>query len=401
LDPDNIKPVDMNKSKAPRSNVHELGHEYSCPNFFAMESGECLFLYEIELPMPIKDAYVNQELTMRLAITPSPLPVQQSLGEFEEFQRLLSAFYVEKPVAIRCVYKTIRVIQPFAVSYKAMLVRNTNVINVVVENKHRSAMIKIHDVQMYLYDNRNGLENNSKKIDEIGFQKYFKFSISKDGMPVPIAPSDEHSFVGIIEPIVQMDFPNLSQLFHATLSFTWTIQTSQFSILTSHSIPLVPPIFQELMVAIQAPSPVPLNSIFTLNITVTNFGSKTRDLSVVIGPIKNEILATSLNVDQDEEKFIESKVKVPPPPDMTKLSMQPLEYFDSRVQNQPNIICLEKSLRLGSLNPKSSLSTNLQFIALKEGLMYLDKISLVDSVERKAYEVTGGRQVYVRDFSRK
>jgi hypothetical protein len=53
------------------------------------------------------------------------------------------------------------------------------------------------------------------------------------------------------------------------------------------------------------------------------------------------------------------------------------------------------------LKPQSSISTSLRFIALKEGLTDIEKITIIDSATDQTFVVSSGHQIYVRDFSRR
>ncbi len=58
-----------------------------------------------------------------------------------------------------------------------MVLRNINIINFTVENKHKQHSLRLHDVSMYLFDSKD--YSSGRKMDEIAFRKYFKTIVSK------------------------------------------------------------------------------------------------------------------------------------------------------------------------------------------------------------------------------
>ncbi len=77
--------------------------------------------------------------------------------------------------------------------------------------------------------------------------------------------------------------------------------------------------------------------------------------------------------------------------------IRPLEVHQDLARDQPPIICLQKSIYIGTLKPHSTVSTNVKFIALREGLYNLDNLVLHDGTADKTYVMKNTAQIYVQN----
>jgi len=102
---------------------------------------------------------------------------------------------------------------------------------------------------------------------------------------------------------------------------------------------------------------------------------------------------STLTSEEEQKKLTEEQQK----PDLrgTKLDLRPVLELPVKGLK---VISLEQFLHLGIIHPKSTLTTNLKFIALQEGLATLEQISLYDALSDRMFEVKEMRQLYVQDI---
>jgi len=77
-----------------------------------------------------------------------------------------------------------------------------------------------------------------------------------------------------------------------------------------------------------------------------------------------------------------------------------LDALNSRSQRQQSLVCLEKSLHLGIAKPKSTLTTTIQFVAVEEGLLPMERITVSDAISNKAFSMRDNHYIYVQDIAK-
>jgi hypothetical protein len=249
--------------------------------------------------------------------------------------------------------------------------------------------------------------------------------------------TDQQSFIVLVEPIIPTcqpesvrDFPIISDSFRAQLVFTWTTLAIQGRVVSSYTVPLEPPNFQDMIISIQVQPYVLLNEYFTISVTIINLSDSKRELRLII-PASNwssfdsfhPIIKPTLedlrkdqeekmelekiereqkkanskevyhlkdnsflkNQNEDEIKFVKPKVTTP------------VDLFDSKHSMLP-VICTEHTIYVGKVKPKSSISSNLKFLALREGIFHLEKLKVYDIISQQLYTVIESCPIYVREI---
>jgi len=210
----------------------------------------------------------------------------------------------------------------------------------------------------------------------------------------------------------------VSETFGAKLVFTWNAGCIQGNILSSYEVPLAPPSFQELMISLDAKSPVPLNVAFDIAVTISNLGNKSRNLTLMMGSlpgvrkkkvlrrrsssslIKNasELLKiSSANSTGDEEILANDEEESTQP---IRKHRGALEIFEDKISDVPAVICCDKTLHLGKVKPNSTVTANLRVLAVREGLYELEPIMVHDETSQTTYTAADTFQLYVQDVSK-
>jgi len=487
------------------------------PFIFGLPNGDFVFVLELQLPIAIKDEFLDREVTLKVTTT-STANLQNNydrLSETQELERLLNPNITEKIRSSFSIQRAVKVIQPFTVGIDTVKLSNINVVTASVKNVQIVAKHPLHidDLQLYLYDaGALDIRNSASTKRREKVQDYFKVTIPKEGhLPSNLAVTDEHSFVVLIEPIIPTsqpetvkEFPLLSDSFSSQLVFSWTMRCIQGRILSSYKVDLHPPNFQDMMVAMQVQSPVKMNEYFSVTVTLINLSDAKRELRIIIPasnwssfdsfhPIaKPTVQDIKLKEDaevreaQEKEKEKEQKekeqkerelrevkereqkekeqrekeqkekeqkekeqkekenqgenkdlkieefrdpsyfspsnssersdnkpaapktsprkeiIEQPEPKPMTKATKPvistPVDLFEAKRSLLP-VVCMEHTLYIGKVKPKNSISTNLKFLALREGIFHLEKLKVYDITSQRLYNVVDNCPIYVRDAS--
>jgi len=200
-------------------------------------------------------------------------------------------------------------------------------------------------------------------------------------------------------------------LFHPRAIFTWSVPSIKGKILSQWELLEFPGVDREkLQVTMSVDTPVMLNTIFPVKITVINLAKHQRDLILEI-PIPE---LDNLNAFQDKQsqakylknlevKFGTNKEKegVQKTEEQSKESRNiippkgMLSLFHEIEKKTSSILCIEKSVPLGLLEPMSEASVNIQCIALRDGLFKIEKLKLIDKLSNRLYIVEEPCEVLV------
>ncbi|EGG20446.1 hypothetical protein DFA_07570 [Cavenderia fasciculata] len=83
----------------------------------------------------------------------------------------------------------------------------------------------------------------------------------------------------------------------------------------------------------------------------------------------------------------------------SEMTQRTLTAFDDVQDNSVNIVCLQKSIYVGDIDAKSSVSISVDFIALKSGLFEISDITLFDVIEKKTFSLKESLQICCIDPS--
>eukprot|EP01119_Soliformovum_irregulare_P017645 TRINITY_DN5270_c0_g1_i1.p1 TRINITY_DN5270_c0_g1~~TRINITY_DN5270_c0_g1_i1.p1 ORF type:complete len:970 (+),score=267.96 TRINITY_DN5270_c0_g1_i1:27-2912(+) len=254
-------------------------------------------------------------------------------------------------------------------------------------------------------------ELNEPKIATANLSDFFKVTLPKDEIPVKLIVGEEQSFGVFLEPLPPKMAIKLEN-FGCKVVLIWKVGCIQGNIMSSFTINLPEPHFEELVLSIDPSSPVPGNVIFPAKITISNLGTKTRDLTLIMGSAPRvhkskkisqrrthrrttsnasaSSYATSVSMSSDETH--------PEVTEFTEIAFRsPLEIADEMNLSQPAILALEKSLYLGRLKPGGTVTTTLKLIGLREGLCSLEPIMVHDDTTEKSLVAKDLCQIYVKD----
>ncbi|KAJ3342686.1 hypothetical protein HDU83_005988 [Entophlyctis luteolus] len=143
------------------------------------------------------------------------------------------------------------------------------------------------------------------------------------------------------------------------------------------------PTLKGLDIAFRVLSPVLLRTVFTIEMTIVNKSSHSRNLNVSV-PQKWAM--------KHEKKPIDAKVGT-----FTNLHMPAQEFVDRLLEAESQeaaLICLENDLELGIITSNSCKSVHLHFIALRGNLHTIEALDIVDKSSGDRIELRKFMQVY-------
>ena len=126
-----------------------------------------------------------------------------------------------------------------------------------------------------------------------------------------------------------------------------------------------------MTVHMQCQSPVSLNTLFPAEVHVCNRTAQARDMILRIPTSSSSGLKSHMPSEDRLEKATTNK------------EMDPL------------IVCLEASDHLGSLQPQQSITKILHFLPLKEGLLLIDSLELVDAQTGEVFKMQSPCEIAV------
>ncbi|PRP76664.1 hypothetical protein PROFUN_14900 [Planoprotostelium fungivorum] len=379
------------------------------PNFFRFEDGDALFVYELEYPIAVKDDAVNESVQLKVTVKLPSFPVRRQTAEVEEFTRLLNPFYSERSTQDKEIVAPVRIVQPFSIEFNTLNIGNSFLINALVKNNDARVTLVLDDVDLFLFDKSQDATHR-KLYSSSNLDGQFKITVPEDDLPTELKSQDQQSMVFIVEPIVTCrdSKENVSYGLAigssrpcSRISFTWHTNEIYGKVISSYDVevhPLVHPASNDLMITVQADSPAPLYRPFSICVTVSNLGDKKRDLTLLMAqtpriienqPDSEEEIDTEKTMERPESTEIETHDVTGHP--------KPLTISQQKTDRQPPILCLDKSVTLGVLKPKMTVSAYLSYIAVREGLFDLDHIAVHDWTTDKTFAVKNKCQIYVQD----
>jgi len=201
----------------------------------------------------------------------------------------------------------------------------------------------------------------------VNFEDLFNSKLEKAELPVCLAPGDQHNFILCIDPLLPAypNFPSSSGQFKSKLMLIWNMESIQDNIRSTYdSIAWAAPKSRDLIIAISSKSPVIVNHIFSVRVTITNVLDTKRDLVLNANscpPHGVEVVVPTHRISDTPRQRAD-----------TQRNVHHLESYDILERNRSEIVCMQKSIDIGIVNGKSAISVNLDCIAYKEGLYHLE-----------------------------
>mmetsp|Transcript_29286 Transcript_29286/g.41223 ORF Transcript_29286/g.41223 Transcript_29286/m.41223 type:complete len:599 (+) Transcript_29286:1-1797(+) len=364
------------------------GAEPAGPPVSQFLESDAAFVFDLEFPAAVRDSFLGEQLAFRVSVFPSTFAYRSNMSEMTEFERILNPYFIDRANACRVLQRPVKVIQPFKVTFDALMVGIGCIVSAVVENSAKisaySQRLQLDDCQLTVIDQVK--EVTLKKLDQLySMQDHFKVAIQKEDLPVQLAVGDQYAFSILIDPVISsasnaLDFP---QSLSGRVTIAWSMQCIDGGIISTYDLPLPmsPPTPKDVFLSVKSESPVAVNRVFTTHLTITNLGDQTKDLTLISSTVSKMREANTGHT--DEETLPTHKT--------------PLEVSQDLARDQPPIICLQKSIYIGTLKPRSTVSTNVKFIALREGLYNLDNLVLHDGTADKTYVMKNTPQIYVQN----
>jgi hypothetical protein len=434
----------VNSPSSSRIKQSSDGRAHSKPNFFRLPNGHLVF--PIEVPISIKDKYVGKDVTLAISITRTLSPMKPDSLSNITSAKLLNPQLSDRrsgPSSSRSLQRIVRVLEPLQLQHgEAVAVGRRRLIPVYVENTHPSLPIILHDIQLYLSATPSLSSFDAEAITSILptdsnnlRDRYTAVTLDNDTFPITVMPGDEYHFAIALEPSLyprsQAPMP-ISNLKHARshslshiystrrtgssmnsildqLVATWSISCSSCMIMSLHPIPTALPPPRDLVISFDGKSPVLVNTVFNACFTITNLADYSRDLTFIIPPpstpvqVSTSSPAAVLSHFNSSSDLSVDKISLPTLDNnsfdvvagVEENSSKILDAFTDVQKNTAFIVCLEKTLYIGLVNSNSSVSVNVQYVALKEGLFEIKGLQVIDRATDQIYLVQDNCQIYV------
>jgi hypothetical protein len=199
--------------------------------------------------------------------------------------------------------RTLRVLQPLAVSSTDATCGSKVFISIAVENVHPTLDMVLEDLErecravrtprasltrhaVHLNRTRYTLRGRKMELATAPLSRFFRVFFDREQLPLTLRPREVHSFVLAIEPLScsAAELARVSDKLSSLYSLRWSCAETVFPVVLQQKAQWTRPPQDEVMVFLHHLSPVPLNRSFTVFVTVSNYGDQTFDFSIVILP---------------------------------------------------------------------------------------------------------------------
>ncbi|GAM18534.1 hypothetical protein SAMD00019534_017090, partial [Acytostelium subglobosum LB1] len=429
------------------------------PNYFRLSNGDIVF--PIEIPIYVKELYEDKIINLVIRVTRSKnhrnMSNENKLDRL--LQNDITSF--PKLKNHRIFFRPFMLIQPLKLHIQPNVITlgTKSLVTVVAENVHPSLTLNIRDVNIYLlhvlsmevYQGEG--EMSHRQLGQIT-KTTDHFTIRQlTEMPPTLAlsPQSQYSFVLSLEPLsLQKQLPPLDG-FYTKVKVEWDLPVSCGQILSMYDLKVPPPATSQLMVAIECPSPVVVGEKFSITIKISNLSPKSKQININLPPpmlsppsttantqalklstslnaqiankkaslrhstdkttapevlnktnptnISSNKLPQSTNTANTNANTINSSKYIPADSHIhfNEMSSKSLASFDETQRNSSNLLCLEKSIYVGDIDVKSSVSISVDYIALRTGIFEIQNITLYDRIEKKNFVIKQSLQIYCID----
>eukprot|EP00742_Colponemidia_sp_Colp-10_P009903 GILJ01010837.1.p1 GENE.GILJ01010837.1~~GILJ01010837.1.p1 ORF type:complete len:596 (-),score=61.55 GILJ01010837.1:108-1895(-) len=417
-------------------------------------------IYKVDLGILVKPAYIDRPLQLIASVTapafPDPVLKQQMFSAAqmdlakptiglpsaktehyltEIYKRSLNA-RVDTPV--RRVHRALRVVQPLQVKSTHSLVGNKHIIGVEVENTTASVppsttvsatglSLSVLDIEFHLANTSWVVSRNAqdpgKYMQPPNVNHFFRAHVNKsDGDSIVLNPGDQYNFIIYVESLPTTVDVNQQQfgiygVFHTPLTLTWKASCVDYSSLSQYRLQWGRPQAQNITVSMTAESPVPLHSVVSVSVSVTNLTDRPMDLSAEIpvayqtsikefrpAIILNQNLMSSTQSTQDGGRSVRSlsnpveldkKYDMSPMPSSSDLIPRPALPLSPALSQDIALLPLEETVHLGIVNALGCKTIQLHFLTMKEGLQEISGLQFSDHRSHVAYAVAEPFQLYI------
>lgn len=220
----------------------------------------------------------------------------------------------------------------------------------------------------------------------VEMQKLFDARITPhEPLPLTLSPQEVFSFVISVHscPLGSVEEVGTNRRHvHPSLLLTWRPLVTPMYLVSQFSVPFPTPQAEQLLLTVSVPEmPLPLNTVFDLNIALTNLASYPRSLGVELpipdikslwssGVSNIALTASPLTVGTSASKLT---------PTSDETLTQALIAARSR---EISILCIEKHIHLGRAEPKGELTAKVKCIAAQTGIFALEGIKVFDKHNR-------------------
>ncbi|EGC36886.1 hypothetical protein DICPUDRAFT_150587 [Dictyostelium purpureum] len=258
---------------------------------------------------------------------------------------------------------------------------------------------------------------NLVKVNE----HYIIKNLTSYQLPIQLEPSNQYSMVLSVEPTSVQKVLQPMDGFHTKVKLSWEIPSSCGQILSLYELKVNPPFTTDLMVSTDNKSPVTINEKFFVKFNISNLSNSSKNLTIIIPPpvikqnqsvvtgaanasvgvtttpaTKNDssnsnnttnnkksgsnlpVLKSSssgklINNTPNNNSSSNSTPKYVPVEShiqFSEMGNRSLLAFDEIQRNSVNLLCLEKSVHIGPVEPKNSISVSIEFIPLSNNRIY-------------------------------
>lgn len=252
--------------------VEDIKHIFKEQPIEAVTSG-CLTLangdivYPLQLGVSIKKEFVNRKVSLTAVIHPP----EYKMG----IDQLISPLYTERS-AIRAVAFPVTVLEPLLIAPTTTKMGTTTLASVVITNTHK-------EVVTILNANVSTHSIIPTRFGAIDTQD-FDVDLEKDEFPLLLHPNESYNLIFLMKPslpLALVQIHNLQEFAQSSLHLSWRTPSLCGEMLSPVEIPTVKTKTQKIMMTIDVgSSPIPLNSIFAIQLTIHNLANSERNLLV-------------------------------------------------------------------------------------------------------------------------
>eukprot|EP00741_Cyanophora_paradoxa_P019476 tig00021127_g18801.t1 len=266
--------------------------------------------------LSVKPEFLGRSVTLVVCMTP-PAPSAAAPGRRvqEVIRRICTeSASVPSQLSRRYARRNLRVVQPLQVHTEGRPAGEAVYVQARVQNGHPTLALRLHDVQLHLASSVDVAPAPAGAAP-----RALTATMEPEDFPLELLPGEEHSFVAcvapaaaappaepsagpageIIAPLSIAYTPLFDCAAHAAASgrsppvnvFARASAdpplrplSKSHQVLTTFPVRLRPPQASPLVVAFECRSPVPLHSVFTASLTVTNASSRPVNLSLSLEP---------------------------------------------------------------------------------------------------------------------